>query len=94
MPSPRPPPTGATRQQRSGHRSNPILDVIAALCDVFDVSPTYFHDTGQADDIVNALKTLQTAGAQAILTHGEGTLPPDTLRRIAEAIESGDSTTR
>jgi len=43
------------RQLRSAQRANPTLDVVAALCDVFEVSPTYFHDTDQADDIVNAL---------------------------------------
>lgn len=75
------------RQLRNGQRANPTLDVVAALCDVFEVTPTYFHATDQADDIVNALKTLQAAGAQAILTHGEGHLPPDTLSRIVAAIE-------
>lgn len=75
------------RQLRTGIRANPSLEIVRTLTEVLGVPAGYFYDTDQTDALIQALRTLQAAGAQAILTSGEGHIPPETLRRIAQAID-------
>jgi len=74
------------RQLRSGNRANPSIDVVNILALVFDVPVSVFYPEPDADEILRALDVLKAAGAEAVLTRGEGHLSPETLRLIAEAI--------
>lgn len=53
---------------------------------MFDVPVSVFYPEPDADEILRALDVLKAAGAEAVLTRGEGHLSPETLRLIAEAI--------
>ena len=74
------------RQLRSGGRANPSIDVVTVLARVFDVPVSVFYPEPDADEILRALDVLKAAGAEAVMTRGEGHLSAETLRLIAEAI--------
>lgn len=63
------------------------MDVVAALAGVFEAPVTHFYDIDPTDALINALRILEAADADAILTAGESHLPPQALRRMVEAIE-------
>lgn len=74
------------RQLRTGARTNPSIDVVNVLAQVFEVPVTFFYAQPDADEIVKALEVLRAAGVEAVLSRGEGHLSPATLRLIADAI--------
>jgi transcriptional regulator with XRE-family HTH domain len=74
---------------RSGERTNPTMQHLAALAGFFGVKPSYFIDDDEADQItaeLDLLLAMRDSGVRAVALRASG-LSPKGLQAVVDIIE-------